>query len=484
MSSPKSLGLAVLILSFVVLGIFIEPARAQQTVDVTISNLAFNPQNITIRVGSAITWTNNDSVIHTLWFVKPEDGTTYTIAGEDGLSDPILPGNSWSQTFNEVVTLQYYSFGRLWITGFIRVVLSAYPVSSFAYQPTEPIVNQTVTFDASQSYDPDGRIVYYNWNFGDGTTLGVTNPFVTHTYKKDGTYDVTLVVTDDSGLISSTRKTVAITAKDVTRPIAEAGSDQTVDEDTTVTFDGSGSTDNVGIVKYLWTFTDATPKTLADVAPTYNFATPGTYIVTLNVTDAAGNWDVDTLVITVLDVTNPIAEAGIDQIAVEDTTVNFDARNSTDNVGIAKYEWNFGDGTNGTGLTTSHIYTDPGKYTVTLTVTDARGNYDTDSIIITVLIDTDGDGIPDITDPDKDGDGIPNAWEEENGLNPLDPADASRDNDGDGLTNLQEYQGGTDPNSYFSPFPMWIIGVVAVAIAAIAVLVYRTRARRRSYPTG
>ncbi len=73
---------------------------------------------------------------------------------------------------------------------------------------------------------------------------------------------------------------------------------------------------------------------------------------------------------------------------------------------------------------------------------------------------------------------MPNTWEQENGLDPLDPADASQDKDGDGLTNLQEHQQGTDPNNYFSPFPLWIAGVAAVAVVAVAVLAYLVLVRK------
>jgi len=87
---------------------------------------------------------------------------------------------------------------------------------------------------------------------------------------------------------------------DNTPPVANAGTDQTVYEDTLVTFDGSGSYDNVGIVSYVWTFIDVAPQTLTGVNPTYTFHTPGVYVVTLNVTDASGNWATDTVTITVL----------------------------------------------------------------------------------------------------------------------------------------------------------------------------------------
>jgi len=196
---------------------------------------------------------------------------------------------------------------------------------------------------------------------------------------------------------------------DTIKPTAHAGLDQTVNEDTAMKFDGSGSSDNIGIVGYAWTFMDVTPQTLTSVNPTYTFATPGVYTATLKVRDAAGNYATDTTLITVLDVTAPIADAGDNQTVTEGTPVNFNANSSSDNIDIVTYEWDFGDGTYETGETVTHTYTGPGNYTVTLTVKDAAGNSETDSINITVLGDTDKDGTPDITDMDDDGDGMPDA---------------------------------------------------------------------------
>jgi len=168
-------------------------------------------------------------------------------------------------------------------------------------------------------------------------------------------------------------------------PIANAGLDQTVNEDTLITFDASASTDENGIQSYTWTFTDVTPQTLTGKNPTYTFTTPGTYTITLNVTDAAGNWATDTAVITVLDITKPVANAGQDKTVNVGTIVTLDGGGSSDNVGIVSYEWDFGDGTTGTGKITTHTYTGSGTYTVTLTVKDATGNTATHSIIVTVL---------------------------------------------------------------------------------------------------
>lgn len=86
-------------------------------IDATIIDLSFNPQCLCIEKGDTVNWTNNDPVIHTLWFVFADNKSTYL------LSDPIPPGQSWAHTFTQPrkFTLLYYSFERLWITGTIRV---------------------------------------------------------------------------------------------------------------------------------------------------------------------------------------------------------------------------------------------------------------------------------------------------------------------------------------------------------------------------
>jgi PKD repeat protein len=72
------------------------------------------------------------------------------------------------------------------------------PTATFTYSPSNPIVGEVVTFDASASYDPDGSIVRYDWDFGDLYTG--TDKITTHTYTTIGTYFVILIVTDDDGL--------------------------------------------------------------------------------------------------------------------------------------------------------------------------------------------------------------------------------------------------------------------------------------------
>ena len=156
----------------------------------------------------------------------------------------------------------------------------------------------------------------------------------------------------------------------------------------------------------------------------------------------------------ILDTIPPVANAGPNQTILEDEPTSFDASASVDNIRIARYEWDFGDGTNGTGTTTTHIYPEPGTYDVKLTVRDRAGNNASNIATITVLRDTDGDWTPDVTDMDDDNDGVPDVWEAEKGLNPL-IIDAYFDPDNDGLNNLEEYLRGTNPFKTDSDGDLW-----------------------------
>ena len=75
------------------------------------------------------------------------------------------------------------------------------PIASFTYSPLGPQVNDTITFDSSGCSDSDGTIVSYSWDFGDGTTSTSHNP--THIYAQEGSYTVTLTITDNDGLKDS-----------------------------------------------------------------------------------------------------------------------------------------------------------------------------------------------------------------------------------------------------------------------------------------
>jgi len=173
-------------------------------------------------------------------------------------------------------------------------------------------------------------------------------------------------------------------------PVADAGPDQTVDEDTVVTLDGSESYDAIAVMNWTWTFTDGVLRTLYGEIVEWSFPHPGVYTITLVVRDTIEQESApDTCVITVRDVTPPVANAGVDMTLFMSvgTLITFNGSASSDNVDVVSYAWTFVDVTSRTltGVTPTYTFTGPGVYTVTLTIADAAGNYATDTVIITVL---------------------------------------------------------------------------------------------------
>ncbi|MEE9489993.1 MAG: Ig-like domain-containing protein [Thermoplasmata archaeon] len=244
-----------------------------------------------------------------------------------------------------------------------------------------------VMLDGTNSTD-NVKIQSYRWTFVDqGVPQSLWGPTQTYVFTEPGVYTITLEVEDWANPPAT--DVVQITVLDATSPTADAGPDQNVPSGTLVQFDGSGSTDNVGVVNYTWTFMyNATLITLYGVNPTFTFVTPGDYTAILNVRDNASNGGADNMVVTVFDADPPIADAGPVQIVNEDTVVTFNGSGSTDNVGVVDYRWTFIEGANVValiGVSPTHVFTEPGGYIVTLTVWDDAGWSGIDTMTVTVL---------------------------------------------------------------------------------------------------
>jgi chitodextrinase len=239
----------------------------------------------------------------------------------------------------------------------------------------------SLTFSGSGSSDPDGTITSYSWNFGDGSALA-SGVGVNHTYMTAGTYTVTLTVTDNNGATATDTAIATIVNRP---PVANAGPDQTAPSLTTLTFNGSGSSDADGtIVSYSWNFGDGS-ATASGVSVTHAFAHAGLYTVVLTVIDNNGASTNDTAAANITDVP-PVANAGPDQSAQAGIALSFNGSGSSDADGtITAYSWNFGDGSaTASGVTASHTYSTAGTYSVTLTVTDNNGVTGTDTAVATI----------------------------------------------------------------------------------------------------
>jgi len=230
-------------------------------------------------------------------------------------------------------------------------------------------VGREVDFDAVDSYDPDGSITSFEWDFGDGTRAG--GEFASHTYDDTGTYRATLTVTDDDGATDSAYLDIEVTNAEP-EAVIEVSDESPLPGDT-VEFDGRESSDPGGaIVAYDWQFGDGT-RTRGRTAE-HSYDEPGYYTVRLTVRDDDGATSATETEIGVVNGNlDPAFTVSSDSVAIGET-VSVDGSPSSDpDDEIAGYEWDFGDGTTATGRTASHSYTTGGEKTITLTVTGEHG---------------------------------------------------------------------------------------------------------------
>jgi hypothetical protein len=200
-------------------------------------------------------------------------------------------------------------------------------------------VGDLVTLDGSGSSDTDGDALSYNWTLVSvpaGSAAALSNPTAVHpTFVADraGEYTARLVVND--GQAGSAPDTVKITTSN-SRPVANAGPDQTTRVGATVTLDGSGSHDVDGnTLTFQWALTSVPAGSMASlsnpsgVGPTFVVDEPGTYIAQLIVNDGVVDSPADTVSVTTVN-SPPVANAGPDQSVFVGALVTLDGSGSQD----------------------------------------------------------------------------------------------------------------------------------------------------------
>jgi uncharacterized repeat protein (TIGR01451 family) len=271
--------------------------------------------------------------------------------------------------------------------------LSAVDATTLTINNVAPTVNAgndkdategaTVPFSGSFT-DPGTEDTHeIEWDFGDGSiVVGTLTP--THVYTDNGTFIVTLTVSDDDG--GEGDDTLTVNVSNVA-PTVLVGGNQSVDEGDTVILSGTFSDPGTGDTHQIeWDFGDGSVTT-GTLNTSHVYTAAGTFVVTLTVEDDDGGIGSDTLTVNVANVppeavisSPPTQTAGLDAV--------FDASGSTEpGQNITAYDWDLDDDglyDDATGVTTPFSRTATGVYTVGLRVTDAESTTDTDETTITI----------------------------------------------------------------------------------------------------
>ena len=266
------------------------------------------------------------------------------------------------------------------------VTVQKLPVANFAYD-TPNCSNDSVQFhDLSSTVN--GFIRYWIWNFGDGTPVDTVffpdDPNLKHVFPTFGTFVVTLSVMNSD----SCKNQISLPVTVIPSPIANFYFDGRC-EDQIVQFTDASFANGAGnIVARLWDFGDpfsGINNTSNLTNPTHVFLNPGTYFVTLLVTNF--NNCTDTIVKQVVINHHPPVDFIYTATCLNEL-IYFDPDTNVMEVdSIGSWLWDFGDGITSTAPHTAHAYVAPGTYTVTLTVTDILGcmNVVTHQVVVHAL---------------------------------------------------------------------------------------------------
>ncbi|WEL17977.1 Pilin/Flagellin, FlaG/FlaF family [Halorhabdus sp. SVX81] len=274
------------------------------------------------------------------------------------------------------------------------------PVAVMSTSSTVPVVGESVTVNASNSFALDGSIIGYAWDLdGDWNYERSGNSTITNTFTQPGNQTVRLRVTDNRGETNTTVTTITATYEPLPNFTYNPSAPGTGEE---IQFDASDSGDSDGsIASYEWDFDSDGTVDGGGEAIRHSYSTPGRYNVTLNVTDDTGATNATTRSL----LANSPPDANFTS-ACEGDECQFDASTTIDDGTIANYTWAFDDGntTTTTEPVVNHTYAGSGTYNVTLIATDTFGLIATTSQ--TLSVDTVAPTIENVSLQDGDGNAI------------------------------------------------------------------------------
>ncbi len=276
---------------------------------------------------------------------------------DDGTnSSDSVPFKNYLSAGNYTVTLTAISNSGCQRSATKLLVVNPLPTVSFSFNNVcnlEPINFTNTT---------SGAIMNQSWNFGDGNTSSVSDP--THTYAGTGSFDVTLIITNNYGCMDSTTQTAMIYAP---------GNAGFTTDDADVCFGNSSvfhntSTVSSGTLSYSWDFGNGMSSSTAN--PIILYDSVATYDVTLIATTDHGCNDTITKQVTIFP--NPVPDFSFNDVCLGDTVHFVNTTTIVPNEPLT-YEWTFGDGTSSTDTDFNKIYSTQGSFSVTLVVTSSNG---------------------------------------------------------------------------------------------------------------
>jgi PKD repeat protein len=251
-----------------------------------------------------------------------------------------------------------------------RVDTDLPPVARFGASPNPVAVGVPTNIDASSSDDPDGVVVSYDWDFGDGTRGAGQHP--SHVYSHPGDYLVRLTVHDDAGSANTVSHTVTVLSGPAIPSALFTAMPSKAPTDTPIGFDATTSHASGGtIISYAWSFGDG--KSGVGPLQAHRYRHPGTYQVTLTVTSSSRLTGTMTRPVRITN-RKPRARLSLAPTDVRaGESVKFIARAHDPDGRVMSYRWRFGDGGWRRGRRVRHVYGTPGLYKVMLKVTDNNG---------------------------------------------------------------------------------------------------------------
>lgn len=320
-----------------------------------------HPANAELQLDGSRLFFNTTAVDTDIWVVMALDEGTPPVPSITGHgTEATFTLNDTSITFDAASERILHS----------NLILETPPTASFTVSaPSGPAPHSvTVNATASTSTSP---ISEYHWDFGDGNTA--TGVSASHTYATEGVYSISLVITNTAGNRSFAERTVVAGYRYPVAAFTVSPSSGQPPLEVTINPAGTNHPDGLPLT-YEWDLGDGTTFTATDNASFTHTFTSGTFNLRLIVRDEFGGFDAVERTVSSANQAPQAVMSFTSGGGSAPLTVRFAGEESSDPDGDPiTFLWNFGDGNTSTEVNPEHVFTTPGDYPVTLTVTDSFG---------------------------------------------------------------------------------------------------------------